>query len=430
MRTLTNGNMTVVAFDYAAYKQQRNLLNITVTATGQYSDLSKVTITLRSGGTLLAVYNITTAGKCFIDLTDYVRVYPTGSLTVAEIYNTTTAASVNVDWSVAGLISPARLFVPDTPEAADIRQTVGVANNYLLPTRILQPLASEGAIEVYGLQGSYLLKSNNGQVSPARWYVHCEGGCTDLTAMTASDFIIQTYADVFGLTRTPAQIAPYLQDYGDTFIYDFADVPFPTKDEADEACDEISANTSDKGYPINLPDIWSLSTGNGHTTETQVTSATFATLSHGYNDTALGVAGADKHIAQSVIVQPRLCDTLYAAVRWVSATGHTRTAVWELREHTVAVGDKLNIDAPDGEYDDRKGREDNLVLRLQGLTQYDVWYYGDIVTSSSVEISLDGSEWRAVKVTSKDVTIPDGNGGELQELKVSIQYADYDAVAM
>lgn len=428
MRTLTNGDFTVVAFDYAVYKQEHNILRCTVT--GAYT-MKNVTVDILSGATKLATYNMNTAGKCFVDLTDYVRTYQSGALTVKAIYDgADVIGSVYIDWSVIGLISPTKLFVPDTPEAADIRQTVGVAHNYLLPTRVLQPLASEGAIEIYGLQGSYLLKSDSGQVVPARWYVHCEGGCTDLAVMTASDFIIQTYADVFGLTRTPAQIAPYLQDSGDTFIYDFADVLFPAKDEADEACDEISANTTDKGYPINLPDIWSLSTGNGHTTETQVTSATFATLSHGDNDTALGVAGADKHIAQSVIVQPRLCDTLYAAVRWVSATGHTRTAVWELREHTVAVGDKLNIDAPDGEYDERKGREDNLVLRLQGLTQYDIWYYGDIVTSSSVEISLNGSTWRTVKVTSKDVTIPDGNGGELQELKVSITYADYDAVAM
>ena len=181
---------------------------------------------------------------------------------------------------------------------------------------------------------------------------------------------------------------------------------------------------------ISISTIYHVDTGSADTIEKQVTSTTFDALTIDSTTNMVGVALGTKEVVQSVIVQKRLCGVTYADVRWISATGHERIATMELREHTVAVGDKLNIEAADGEYDERKGREDNLVLRLQGLTQYDVWYYGDIVTSSSVDISLDGSTWRTVRVTSKDVTIPDGNGGELQELKVTITYADYDAVAM
>ena len=426
MRTLTNGDLTVVAFDYAVYKQERNVLRCTYT--GAYTS-KNVTVDIINGSTRLATYNMNTAGKCFIDLTDYLRTYNTGSLTVTAKYDgADVVGSVYVDWSVIGLISPTRLFVPDTPEAAEVRASANKPSNYLLPSKIVQPIGT-GKMEVYGAQGAYLLKSTDA-LRPHMYYNVLEGGNND-PSIPIPDYIIDIYRGVFGLTRTYAQIAPYLVDNGDqTFEYRFADIQYTDDDEASRAADEIEAYIHSSAMAISVSLIYHIDTGSADTVENQVTSTTFDALTIDGTTHMVGVALGTKEVVQSVIVQKRLCGVTYADVRWISATGHERIATMELREHTVAVGDKLNIDSADGEYDERKGREDNMVLRLQGLTQYDIWYYGDIVTSSSVEISLDGSTWRTVRVTSKDVTIPDGNGGELQELKVSITYADYDAVAM
>lgn len=426
MRTLTNGDLTVVAFDYAVYKQERNILRCAYTGA---STAKNVTVDILNGGTKLATYNMNTAGKCFIDLTDYLRTYNTGSLTVTAKYDgADVVGSVYVDWSVIGLISPTRLFVPDTPEAAEVRASANKPSNYLLPSKIVQPIAT-GKMEVYGAQGAYLLKSTD-SLRPHMYYNVLEAANNE-PSIPIPDYIIDIYRGVFGITRTYAQIAPYLVDTGDnTFEYRFADIQYTDEEKARKAADDIEAYIQSQKMQISISTIYHVDTGSADTIEKQVTSTTFDALTIDSTTNMVGVALGTKEVVQSVIVQKRLCGVTYADVRWMSATGHERIATMELREHTVAVGDKLNIDAADGEYDERKGREDNLVLRLQGLTQYDVWYYGDIVTSSSVDISLDGSTWRTVRVTSKDVTIPDGNGGELQELKVSITYADYDAVAM
>ena len=81
------------------------------------------------------------------------------------------------------------------------------------------------------------------------------------------------------------------------------------------------------------------------------------------------------------------------------------------------------------DYDDVKGREDSFTIRLDGLNNYDLWYYADLITSSSVKVTLDGEKWQKVQVTEKNITLPDGeaNNGILE---ISLNYAKYDAVAM
>lgn len=427
MRTLTNGDLTVVAFDYGVYKQERNVLRCTYTGT---YNAKNITVNVINGSTTLATYHMDTSGKCFVDLTDYVRTYSTGNLTVTAIYDgADVVGSVSVNWSVIGLISPTKLFVPDTPEAAEVRASANKPSNYLFPSKVVQPIGT-GKLEVYGAQGAYLLKSTNA-LHPHMYYNVLEGGNND-PSIPISDYIIEIYISVFGMTRTHAQIAPYLEDHGDlTFVYRFADIQYTDGDEASQAADEIEAYVISSAMPMGISLIYHADTGSADTTEHKVTSTTFDALTIGSTIHTVGVAlGGTKEIVQSVILQPRLCGVKYADVCWISATGHERIATMELCEHVQQVGEKIDIETPTGEYDERKGRQDNLALRLAGLTAYDMWYYGDIVTSSKVEISTDGTNYHTVLVTSKSVNIPDGDGGELQELKIQITYDDYGAVAM
>ena len=429
MRTITDGNLTVVAFDAAVYKQERNTLACTV-GVGALQDYKKYAIYLRQGATTLATFSVNSAGKVIIDMTDYIRLHSSGTVIVAAEYNQAIqSGTVSVNWSVAGLVSPARLFVPDTPAAATIRTTAQVAHNWLLPTRVLQPTTSGDVLEVYGMPDCYLLKST-GALHPHTYYVHMEGNAAN--ELVVVSFVIAVYQNVYGLTRTAADIQPYLTYDSNQWAYDFKDVPFLTQAGATETVTEVLAYYNEHGDPEVTIDVCNaVDEGNPDTTEKKVTGAAFDSLTIGSTIKTIGVTDDEKNIVQSVAIIPRRCGVLYAAVEWVSATGHTRRATWEVREHKQQTGEQVAIATVTNDFNIRKGREDGLTLRLDSLTAFDVWYYGDIVSSSSVRVSLDGGQmWQAVKVESKDVTIPDGDGGELQELKIQVTYAEYDAVVM
>ena len=126
---------------------------------------------------------------------------------------------------------------------------------------------------------------------------------------------------------------------------------------------------------------------------------------------------------QSMCGIPTIC------VRWVSFTGITRVHVFEMHKPTIAAADNYELMTPDNSYKEIKGRKDSFTLYLDGLCAYDVWYYSDIVASSSVEVSLDGVNWTRVQVAGKNITIPDGdaiNG----KIELNVNWKRYDAVAM
>lgn len=120
----------------------------------------------------------------------------------------------------------------------------------------------------------------------------------------------------------------------------------------------------------------------------------------------------------------------YAAVRWVSFTGQTRLHTWEVTKAKTATRDAIELLTIDGSYNTIKGREDGFVLRLDGLNAYDMWYYVDIITSSKVEVSMDGYTWQRVDITTKDIKIPDGNAGKLNTLEVNCNWRKYDAITL
>lgn len=157
--------------------------------------------------------------------------------------------------------------------------------------------------------------------------------------------------------------------------------------------------------------------------------------------TPKSIAGAQSYVLPSsgkmyaIKTQPLACGRTYASVRWQSFTGQTRVATWEVvKGKTATMGALGIIDL--GRSDETighktiKGREDGFTLHLDGLSAYDAWYYGDIVTSSKVEVSLDGETWRLVDVATKEANTPDGNSGKLAAIDVAVIYAQYDAVSM
>ena len=136
-------------------------------------------------------------------------------------------------------------------------------------------------------------------------------------------------------------------------------------------------------------------------------------------------SGTDK----SISLAPQLCDHRYAAVRWQSSTGQTRVNTLEVikaKESTIDAFDLLSIT---NEYVEIKGREDGFSLFIDGLSAYDLWYYSDILLSSKVEVSFDGTNWVRVQVTSKSITIPDGDAFD-GKLEIAVNWKRYDAVAM
>ena len=115
-------------------------------------------------------------------------------------------------------------------------------------------------------------------------------------------------------------------------------------------------------------------------------------------------------------------------VRWISRYGVQKQFVWYYKDLRVNVSDVVSIATIDGTYDERKGYMQGLTLFLDELNEYDYWYYSDIITSSKVEVSIDGVSWRVVQVDTKNVQIPNNDTGKPKDLEVQINFQKYDAI--
>lgn len=130
------------------------------------------------------------------------------------------------------------------------------------------------------------------------------------------------------------------------------------------------------------------------------------------------------------VMRPQQCGVQYALVRWVSFSGATRTHYLELVKAKTDAANNYSLMPTDNEYIDIKGRVDGFSMRLDGLDAYDTWYYADMLFSSKVEVSLDGgTTWAQVQVTSKSITLPDGDNAD-GKFVVSLNWKRYDAVAL
>lgn len=123
------------------------------------------------------------------------------------------------------------------------------------------------------------------------------------------------------------------------------------------------------------------------------------------------------------------CKSPAVAVRWVSFTGVQRVHHFMLRKPTISSAENYQLLTLDNSYNEIKGRVDGLDLYLDDLLPYDLWYYADVITSSKVEVSLDGQTWNQVQVTNKNITIPTGEMGN-GKLEITVNWRKYDAVTM
>lgn len=116
-------------------------------------------------------------------------------------------------------------------------------------------------------------------------------------------------------------------------------------------------------------------------------------------------------------------------VRWISRYGVQKQFVWYYKDLRVNVSEVVSIATIDGTYDERKGYMQGLTLFMDELNEYDYWYYSDIITSSKVEICMEGSSlWRVVQVDAKNVQIPNNDMGKPKDLEVQINLQGYDAI--
>lgn len=123
------------------------------------------------------------------------------------------------------------------------------------------------------------------------------------------------------------------------------------------------------------------------------------------------------------------CGGDFVCVRWVSFTGVQRVHHFELRKYTIEAADSYELLTLDNSYLEIKGRRDSFSAYIDGLNQYDYWYYADMLTSSKVEVSLNGAEWIRAKVSTKSATLPSG-GEKDGKLEIAINWRKYDAVTM
>ena len=126
---------------------------------------------------------------------------------------------------------------------------------------------------------------------------------------------------------------------------------------------------------------------------------------------------------------------LYAVVEWVSMTGVTRRHTFWVIKPEIEVADKYDLLTNDNSYKEIKGHEDGCTLMIDGLNAYDIWYYSDLAMSSDVRVTIyNGAGLTLVNmhalITTKKVTMPDGEGGKFGSVEFECKYKRYDAVTM
>jgi hypothetical protein len=135
-------------------------------------------------------------------------------------------------------------------------------------------------------------------------------------------------------------------------------------------------------------------------------------------------------IYRAVDILPLSCERTYACVEWVSFSGKIRRHVFDISKATVETGDTVELANILNEWTEIKGRVDGFTLRLENLDRYDLWYYSDMITSSSVRVTIDGVTWYDVHVDESAYTLPESNAGKLSTLEIPVKFRKYDAVSL
>lgn len=127
-------------------------------------------------------------------------------------------------------------------------------------------------------------------------------------------------------------------------------------------------------------------------------------------------------------VEPLRCDAQYVAVRWQTLSGELVTATMELQGLKDVAEMVVSFATFGGGYKGVRNRTQTAVLVMRDLVPYDVWYYGGIVMSNEVQVSLDGVNWMDVQVTDNGVEYADGQAAT--ELKINVKLQNYGAATL
>lgn len=150
------------------------------------------------------------------------------------------------------------------------------------------------------------------------------------------------------------------------------------------------------------------------------------TENYSFNLWKNGTAAARKHYE----LQRPICGRDYAYVEWLSFSGIVRKHYFEVVKNKLETENEYSLLNIKNEYTEIKGRRYGFTLRLDGLDEYDLWYYADIISSSSVAVTFDDRLYRDVQVTTKSITLPDGDAKTKGVLEINVNYSKYDAVAL
>lgn len=294
-----------ITFDTNIWQQQRTVLSV-VDFT---SATTAVRLTVTDHAELTACYSVNAGVRLEVDLSDLVRMYNSGTLTIAEMTGDTVIAQVSRTWTYKGLINPEEVFIPETDVTA----------------------------------GGCIISP------PSRMYY------------AGVNLWCETY---------------FTTDYS----------------------------------------LWTLSGGRAAFRENGrriMCSGTFTMTDGGTQK----ICNVDTGCGDMVHVQ------------WRSFTGAMRRHAFELVKYTTEAADVVQLQTMTDGYEVQKGRRDSFAIRIDGLNRYDMWYYGDIITSGEVQVSLDnGTTWEKVQVTSKNVELPSNDEGALGALEINLNYRHYDTL--
>lgn len=135
----------------------------------------------------------------------------------------------------------------------------------------------------------------------------------------------------------------------------------------------------------------------------------------------------------TIFLRPRDCRKQYAFVNFLTQWGQECETFWELQKYNIKVGERIELQTSDftKNFAEARGRTDSVVIALTDLTQYDLWYYSQIVTSPLVlfEYYTGDASAKAVQVAveSTDVSIMSGaDEGTFYKLEVTLKIVNYE----
>lgn len=134
------------------------------------------------------------------------------------------------------------------------------------------------------------------------------------------------------------------------------------------------------------------------------------------------------------------CGVRYAVIKWRSFVGPYKTHTFEIKSQKTEAQDDYSLLMVDNSYNEIRGSEESLILSIDELDTYNLWYYSDILTSSEVSLMVcDGKVFYEIspsketvggirlEITTKSVTIPSGERAD-GKLEFEAKIKRYDAV--